>query len=106
MPELAPIAVVGWSAVGVLVLVWLVVSFQKPGASRSRTAWLGAIALYVALGSLFVHLFLRAREGGSTVGTIAFGFLVALFASGLAVSVWRTVASLRAGEAKGGHATH
>jgi hypothetical protein len=92
------LAIVGYTAVGVLVAGWLFVTFGPQGPRRSLVAWLGATALYVALLSLFLNLVMRARESDSTIGMIAFGFLVAFFSVGLVLSVWKTI-----GEARGSH---
>jgi fucose 4-O-acetylase-like acetyltransferase len=99
------IAVAGYTAVGVLVAGWLFVSFGRPGQTRSLVAWLGASALYVALLSLFVNLLMRARESDSTVGLVAFGFLVAFFTAGLVMSLWKTVAQARGAGGAGPSAT-
>jgi hypothetical protein len=99
------LAIVGYTAVGVMAAVWLFLSFGPQGLRRPLVAWLGASALYVALLSLFVNLMLRAREAESTVGLIAFGFLVAFFSVGLVLSVWRTIGQVR-GASGSGSATH
>ncbi len=88
-------AVIGYSAVALLVVGWLVVSFSPPGRRRTAIEWLAATCLYLALFSLFLNLLLRALSGDSTVGLVAFGFLCALFGSGLIVSACQTVLSLR-----------
>ena len=95
----------GYTAVGVLVAGWLFVSFGRPGQTRSLVAWLGASALYVALLSLFVNLLMRARESDSTLGLVAFGFLVAFFTVGLVTSLWKTVAQARGASRAGPGAT-
>jgi hypothetical protein len=94
VPELSPIALVGWSGVAVLVASWLVVSLTSPGRRRDRAAWLGAVSLYVALGCLFLSLFLRSQAGGSWLGMIAFGFLLVFFASGLVLATHRLLRAL------------
>jgi hypothetical protein len=86
-----PLAIVGWSAVGVLVVLWLAVSFSAPGPRRAPLEWLGASALYVALSSLFLSLVLRARAADNTFALVAFGFLLLIFAGGLVVSLVNTV---------------
>ena len=58
--------------------------------------------MYVALLSLFAHLLLRAHDAGSTAGRVAFGFLAALFAAGLIVSLVKTIGALR-GSGGGAH---
>jgi fucose 4-O-acetylase-like acetyltransferase len=99
------IAVVGYTAVGVLIAGWLFVAFGRPGQTRSLVAWLGASALYVALLSLFVNLLMRARESDSMIGMVAFGFLVAFFTAGLVTSLWKTVAQARGAGRSGTGAT-
>ena len=79
--------------------------FARPGQSRSVVAWVAASALYVALLSLFVNLLLRAREADSTLGMVAFGFLVAFFTAGLATSLWKTVGQVRGDGGSGPGAT-
>jgi hypothetical protein len=97
------ISTVGYSALGVLVVGWLVVSFSAPGPRRTLLEWISATALFAALASLFANLWLGA-EG--LLGTLGFGFLLVLFGCGLAVSTAQTLLSLR-GEPKGqASATH
>jgi hypothetical protein len=88
----SPLEWVGFGAVGVVVACWLTVSFAGPGRLRERSAWLGATVLYVAIGSLFLKLFLGALANDGWLawsGRIAFGFLLALFAAGLALALHR-----------------
>ncbi len=94
MPDFSALAWVGWSGVAVLIVSWLVVSFAGPGQLRDRSAWLGAVALYVALGSLFLSLFLRARAGDSWLGMLGFGFLMIFFAAGLVLATHRLLRAL------------
>jgi hypothetical protein len=86
---------IGYAAVAVVVIGWLVVSFSAPSPRRATIEWLSASALYVALLALFVHLVARARAADNTFALVAFGFLCAFFAGGLAVSAWETLRSLR-----------
>jgi len=97
--ELSPLAIVGWSAVAVVVLCWLAVSFSAQGLTRLRAGWLGAAAMYVAFVCLFLSLFLRARSGDSLAGMIGFGFLLAFFSVGFVLATHRV---LRALAGKGG----
>jgi hypothetical protein len=92
--ELSPLAIVGWSAVGVVVLCWLAVSFSAQGLARLRAGWLGAAAMYVAFVCLFLSLFLRARSGDSLVGMIGFGFLLAFFSVGFVLATQRVLRAL------------
>jgi hypothetical protein len=87
--------VVGFSGLAVLVLGWLVVSFSAPGPRRERLEWIAACGMYVALLSLFLHLWLGAWGNGSTVKLVAFGFLVLFFSAGLLVCLHHTAAALR-----------
>ena len=75
---MGPFAIVGFSALALVVLGWLVVSFSAPGPRRAVIEWLSATALYVVLMSLFGHLSHRAWEADSTFALIAFGFLLAV----------------------------
>jgi hypothetical protein len=106
MPDLSPFQIVGFSAVGLVVAGWLVVSFSRPGPARVRAAWLSATALYLALGTLFTSLFVRARQGGSLAGTIVFGFLMAVFVAGLVLAAVRSGGAFTKRLGKDGHATH
>jgi hypothetical protein len=95
VPELGVLGWIGVAAVAVVVIGWLVVSFQRPGPSRDLVARVGSIGLYVALLCFFVSLTRRALERDSTAGLIGFGFLAAMFAIGLVVAVARTIGSRR-----------
>jgi len=97
--EFSPLATVGWSAVVVVVACWLTLSFGS-GANRLRVGWLGATAMYVAFGCLFLSLFLRARASESLAGTIGFGFLLAFFSAGFVLAALRTRRAL-AGKSAG-----
>jgi len=98
--ELSPLAVVGFGAVAVLVACWLTAAFAAPGRLRERAAWLGATAMYVAFGCLFLSLFLRARANDSLAGTLGFGFLLAFFTVGFVLAVHRLLRTL-AGKSAG-----
>ena len=107
MPELSLLGMVGWGAVGVVVAGTLATALLEPGPGRARAASLAAASLYLALCSLFLHLFLRAREGDSTAGMLGFGFFLVIFVSGLGVSLVKLAGTLRGARAKGdSHATH
>jgi hypothetical protein len=88
--ELSPLAIVGWGAVAAVVVCWLTLSLAS-GATRLRAGWLGAMAMYVAFGCLFLSLFLRARASESLAGTIGFGFLLAFFSVGFVLAAQRTL---------------
>jgi len=89
------IAIAGVSALAVVVISWLVVSFSAPGPRREKIEWIGTCGLYVALLMLFVNLLRRALEADSTAGLVAFGFLAVLFGTGLILSVALTVSAFR-----------
>lgn len=97
---------VGFGALGVLAVGWLVVSFSEPGPRRSRVEWLSATALFLALVSLFVNLVSKALEEQSRVSLVAFGFLLVVFCSGLVVSAVQTVLALRGEHKAESSATH
>lgn len=82
-------------AVAAVAVIWLVVSFTRPGKGRTLLEWLGATGLYVALLALFINLFLAASQADSLAGQIGFGLLVFIFGSGLAVTLVKTALSLR-----------
>jgi hypothetical protein len=92
---LSPIAIVGFSALGVLVVGWLVVSFSAPSRRREVVEWISATALYAVLLMLFLNLCLRAREADSTVALVAFGFLCVLFGGGLILGIVEVFRSAR-----------
>jgi hypothetical protein len=101
------IAFIGWGAVALVVVGWLVVSFSAPSRRRSVIEWLSACGLYVALCALFWSLILRAWEGDNHFALVAFGFLGLMFAVGLGVALFNTVRALRGGGEKGeASATH
>ena len=100
------LAVIGGAAVAVVVAAVLGAAFSPPGPRRSLVEWLGSSALFVALLSFFVHLALRAQAAGSAFAVVAFGLLVAFFAAGLTVCVWKTVAVMRGRSGAGPSATH
>lgn len=96
MEALLPfVPTIGFSGLGVLVVAWLIVSFSTPGPRRAVVEWLGACGMYVALLSLFVNLLGRALENDSTLGLVAFGFLVVFFGIGLILCLVQTALSLR-----------
>lgn len=93
---MSAVAAVGFGALGVVVVSWLVVSFSAPSPRREKIEWIGACGLYVALLMLFVNLLRRALAADSTAGLVAFGFLVVLFGAGLLLSIALTVSAFRA----------
>lgn len=91
---LALLRPIGFSAVGVVVLGWLVVSFLPRGRARSVLEWLSTIALYVALASLFANLVARAHAAGNWLALVAFGLLLVVFLGGLVVSITMMIREL------------
>jgi len=102
--EIVPL--IGWTGVGILVAAWLAVSFTQPSPRRAVLEWVGACALYVALLSLFCHLLNRSLEQESTVGIVAFGFLVIFFGVGLILCVLQTATSMRGSKSAASSATN
>jgi hypothetical protein len=101
------IAMTGYAGVALLVIAWLVVSFTRESQRRVIAEWLGTCGMYLALLCLFASLSLRAQQDGSSAALAAFGFLVALFGSGLVVSLVQTLLALRGGPiGASGSATH
>ena len=103
---MSALALVGWSAAGVLVALWLAVSFMAPGLRRERVEWLAAVSMYVALLSLFTNLVLRARAADNTLGLVAFGLLWVIFAGGLLVALANALRAGRGGSGAQPGATH
>ncbi len=95
MLPISGITVAGYAGVTLVVIAWLFVSFTAPSPKRAVVEWLGACGLYLALVALFTNLSLRAQAAGSTAGLVAFGFLLALFGSGLVVSLVQTLLAFR-----------
>jgi len=91
---LAVLRPVGFTAAGLVVLGWLVVSFLPRGRARSVLEWASTIALYVALASLFANLVARAHAAGNWLAVVAFGLLLVIFVGGLCVSLAMMVREL------------
>ena len=89
------LGIAGCAGVGLVVVAWLFVSFTAPSPKRTVVEWIGACGLYLALVALFTNLSLRAQASGSTAALVAFGFLLALFGSGLVVSLVQTLLAVR-----------
>jgi hypothetical protein len=90
----SPIAIVGFTALGLLVVLWLVVSFTQPSPRRETLEWSGALCMYVALCMLFLNLVLRALESGNKIALVAFGFLGVIFVLGGCISLVNLLRSL------------
>lgn len=106
MIDVAILKIVGWSAVGALVLGWLVVSFLGQGRARSLMARLGSLFLYLALACLFTSLVQDAWAEDRTALWIPFGFLWLIFLAGLTISLIKWIGELRGGGASATSATH
>ena len=104
---MSTIAAIGWGAVAVLVVGWLVVSFTAPGPRRAVVEWISASAMYLALSMLFWNLILRAWASGNHFALVAFGFLGVMFGAGLCVALYNTLRALRGAPASAeASATH
>lgn len=89
---------------GLLAAGWIAVSFLSPGRLRVACEWLSALAIYLALIALMAHAYTRAE---SKLGTILFGFLIAMFSAGFLVALRLFVRDLAGGGAgPGPDATH
>lgn len=98
-----PIAIVGFTALGLLVILWLVISFTQPSPRRDALEWSGALCLYVALCMLFLNLVLRALDSGNSIALVAFGFLGVIFVLGgcvALVNLWRSLSGSGDGKAQ------
>jgi hypothetical protein len=78
------IGIVGFGAVGLCVVLWLVISFSESSPRRDVLEWLAATCLFVALAMLFLNLVLEAE---STLARVAFGLLEFIFAAGSVVAL-------------------
>ncbi len=92
---MGPIGIIGFGAIGLVVVLWLVISFKEATPRRATLEWVAATCMYVALSMLFLNLILTAIEDDSTIALVAFGFLGAIFCSGFFVSLFHLVKSLR-----------
>ena len=96
MIDVAILKAVGFTALGLLVLGWLAVSFQAPGRARQLTARLASAAMYLALACLFTHLVQENWEKGRAFLYVPFGFLLGVFVVGFAISLIKWVGELGA----------
>ncbi len=92
---MGPIGIIGFSAIGLLVVLWLVISFREATRRRAPLEWMATTCMYVALSMLFLNLILTAIENDNSFALVAFGFLGAIFCSGFFVSLVQLVKSLR-----------
>ena len=79
------IAIIGFAALAVLAVGWVVVSFSAASRRRTVVEWVAATALYVFLLTIFVRGLLWARGADSIAGLIGFGFLCVFFGAGMIV---------------------
>ena len=79
------IAIIGFAALAVLAVGWVVVSFSAASRRRTVVEWVAATALYVFLLTIFVRGLLWARGADSIAGLIGFGFLCVFFGAGIIV---------------------
>lgn len=105
MVDVAILKLIGFSAVGALVLAWLTVSFAG-GRRRMLLARVGAGFLYVALGCLFVHLVQTNWEKGRIVLVVPFGFLLGVFVAGFCLTVVKLAKELGGSGPGAESATH
>lgn len=107
MIDVAILKTVGFSALGLLVLGWLVVSFQSPGRVQQLTARFASLLMYVALACLFTHLVQENWEKGRAVLYIPFGFLLGVFLLGTCLTLVKGARELgSAGGESAASATH
>ena len=100
------LTIVALSALAVLVVSWLVVSFLAPSPRRRMLEWLAATAMYVALLAFFGRQLQSAIVGEAWIRTFAFGFLVAVFSIGFAISCVRTLGAAASRGGSESSATH
>jgi hypothetical protein len=103
--DLSAIGIVGFGALGVLVVLWLVISFSAPSPRRETVEWLAATCLYVALSALFLNLVLRAHDSGNVFALVAFAFLGVIFVCGGCIAVFNVIRSLGSGGSSGPQAS-
>ncbi|MDJ0852799.1 MAG: hypothetical protein QNK04_30890 [Myxococcota bacterium] len=85
---MGPIGIVGFGALGVLVLLWLVISFTARSPRREVLEWIAAFCLYLSLCMLFLNLVLRAHAADNWFALVAFAFLGFVFVCGSCVSLF------------------
>jgi hypothetical protein len=101
------LTIIALSALAVLVVCWITVSFLAPSPRRRALEWLSATAMYVALLAFFGRQLHTAIVGEAWIRTFAFGFLVFVFGIGFTISTVRTIGGLAGrGHAGDSGATH
>ena len=105
MVDVAILKLIGFSAVGALVVAWLAVSFAA-GRRRSLLARAGAGLLYVALMCLFVHLVQQNWEKGRIALVVPFGFLLGVFVAGFFLTIVKLAKELGGTQPGAESATH
>lgn len=101
-----PTTAVALAAAGVVLVLWLAISFLPAGRGRASLEWLATTSLFLALGAWFIGLSLEARAAGRIWLLVPFAFLAFVFSAGLLVSTWRTCAHLLGRGAGAESATH
>jgi hypothetical protein len=84
--DVAILKLIGFTAVGALVVAWLAVSFAD-GRRRMLLGRCGAGLLYVALTCLFIHLVQENWEKGRMGLVVPFGFLLGVFVAGFCLTL-------------------
>jgi hypothetical protein len=106
MVDVAILKAVGFTALGLLVLGWLVVSFLAPGRTQRLAARLSAAALYLALACLFTQLTQQNFAKGRAFLFVPFGFLLGIFVTGFFWTLVKWVRELATAGDSSASATH
>jgi hypothetical protein len=104
--DVAILKVVGFTALGLLVVGWLAVSLQAPGRRQKLTARLASAAMYLALVCLFTHLTQDNWGKGRMALVVPFGFLLAVFVAGFFLSLAKWLGELGSAKESSASATH
>jgi hypothetical protein len=104
--DVSILKVVGFTALGLLGLGWLVVSFLPPGRSQRLLARLAAAAMYLALACLFTQLTQDNWAKGRALLFVPFGFLLGVFVTGFFVTLVKWVQELGSAGESAASATH